>query len=135
LKRLEHDAQKTASKPVPLPPLLKRTSAGKIQIWQISVAFGDACTAVITTTQGLMDGKQQTYEEVISKGKNIERAKETTPYEQAMAEAQSKWDEKLNRKHYGTAVAQSEVKREIVPMLAQVYKKSLKKVHWGEKNI
>jgi len=93
LKRLEHDAQKTASKPVPLPPLLKRTSAGKIQIWQISVAFGDADTAVITTTQGLIDGKQQTYEEVISKGKNIERAKETTPYEQAMAEAQGKWNE------------------------------------------
>jgi len=32
-------------------------------------------------------------------------------------------------------VEESEVKHEIAPMLAQVYKKNLKKVHWGEKNI
>lgn len=82
-----------------LPTLYKRTSTGKIQMWEIDVTpvnpIDDA--AVITTVYGLQDGKKQTASEEISQGKNVGKANETTPFQQAEAEAKSQWEKKVKK--------------------------------------
>lgn len=82
------------------PTLYKRTSTGKIQMWGIEAWPSDgAYPAMIVTTYGLLDGKKQEAREAITEGKNIGKANETTPYEQAVAEAKSQW-EKKSKKSY-----------------------------------
>lgn len=75
-----------------LPTLYKKTSTGATQMWSIGV---DANTIIVTF--GQVDGKIQRTEEVIKTGKNIGRANETTPEEQALAEATSKWEGKIKK--------------------------------------
>jgi DNA ligase-1 len=88
------------------PTLYKRTSTGKIQMWEISVRDFPAQTvngtnmparASIFTLYGQVDGKKQTAEESISVGKNIGKANETTPFQQAEAEARSQWEQKIKK--------------------------------------
>lgn len=78
-----------------LPKLFKRTSTGKMQVWMIKVDGNE-----IITTFGQVGGKKQTDREVIAQGKNIGRANETTPAQQALLEAQSDWDRKVKAKNY-----------------------------------
>lgn len=75
-----------------LPILYKKTSTGAIQEWSIGV---DDCT--IITVHGQTDGKKQRTEDVIKEGKNIGRSNETSPAEQALAEATSKWESKIKK--------------------------------------
>jgi DNA ligase-1 len=75
-------------------PNLEATSVlGKTKVWSISVVERDGC-GVIITTYGYKDGKKQTNEKIISKGKNIGKTNETTPLQQAISEAQSQWTKK-----------------------------------------
>jgi DNA ligase-1 len=74
------------------PTLYKRTSTGAIQNWRISVDGNK-----IITKYGQLDGKQQSTEDVIKEGKNIGKANETTPAEQALSEAESKWEGKIKK--------------------------------------
>lgn len=64
-------------------PLYKKTSTGKIQIWQIKVDDD-----LIVTRFGLYGGNLQTNTEQIE-GKNIGRSNETSPNQQALLEAES----------------------------------------------
>jgi len=106
------------------PKLYKLTSKGQIQEWQISV-IGN----VITTEFGLKDGKKQTTSELIKEGKNIGRSNETTPQEQAIAEAKSDWEKKLSKDYFLTEEQALEQKHRLakeggyLPMLAQDHKK------------
>jgi len=75
-----------------LPTLYKRTSTGAIQEWTIGV---DGCT--IITVHGQTDGKKQRTEDVIKEGKNVGKSNETSPAEQALAEATSKWEGKIKK--------------------------------------
>jgi len=110
-----------------LPKLYKLTSSKKIQEWEIFTEENK-----IITIQGQLEGKKQRYEEVISKGKNIGRANETTPEQQAELEAQSKWDKKHN-KDYHISIEDCKQKGKIanvggyLPMLAQSHEKYAKK--------
>lgn len=105
------------------PKLYKLTSSKKIQEWEIFTEGNK-----IITIQGQIDGKKQRYEEVIEHGKNIGRANETTPEEQAELEAKSKW-EKKNNKDYHVDIEDCKQKTKIanvggyLPMLAQSYEK------------
>jgi len=69
------------------PILYKRTTSGGIQTWKISVLPLADGTAMVVTTFGLLDGKQQRQEEHIKTGKNAGKANATTPLQQAMLEA------------------------------------------------
>lgn len=73
-----------------LPTLYKKTSTGATQMWQIGV---DGNTIIVD--HGQVDGKIQHTEEVIKSGKNVGRSNETTPAEQALAEATAKWEKKI----------------------------------------
>lgn len=74
------------------PTLYKLTSTGAIQMWSIGVDNN-----VIVTNFGQKDGKIQHGEETIKEGKNIGRSNETTPAQQALAEATSKWEGKIKK--------------------------------------
>lgn len=72
------------------PTLYSRTSTGAIQTWQIIVK-GDQFYVIA----GQQDGKKVTSDPTVCEAKNVGRANATTPQEQALSEAQSKWDKKV----------------------------------------
>ena len=123
------------------PTLYKLTSTGKVQMWQISVAPDDPQSAypaaVIHTTYGLLDGKKQKAHELIREGKNIGKANETTPLEQAELEAKSQWEKKA-KKGYVQNIEDAQEKKVdtsfvaggISPMLAHSFDKQGHKISY-----
>jgi len=112
--------------------LVKRTATGAVEEWDIRVeGKGGDKPATIIVTHGLRDGKKQTSRTDITEGKNRGKANETTPYQQAVKEAQAEWTKKKDRKHYGLTVEESAGKREAAPMLAKVYEDYIDKVDWS----
>lgn len=108
----------------PFPTLYALAKNGKIREWNISVLENK-----ITTLTGFMDGKKITHTKIISVGKHIGRANETTPAEQALLEAQSDWNHKKNRQGFQEEIPTgSEVPSILSPMLAQTYQKSKQKI-------
>src|SRR6185436_13616686 len=73
-----------------LPTLYKKTGNGALQKWNIQVE--DGVSPVIVTEFGQIGGKLQTSREFIKEGKNLGKKNETTAFEQAIAEAKSKWE-------------------------------------------
>ena len=115
-----------------LATLFKETSTGALQSWTISV---DGAT--ITKLYGEVGGAlTETAPDTITEGKNLGRANETTPVEQAMLEAQAQWTKKLKKGYSETETdallgkESSIIKGGIWPMLAQVYSKSKHKIVW-----
>lgn len=83
------------------PTLYARTKTTAIKVWSIRVnEIGLEQPrnhgAKITVTHGQLDGKMVDVSETITDGKNIGKSNETTPYEQAVSEAMSKWKKKLD---------------------------------------
>ena len=112
-----------------LPLLFKKTSTGKIQSWSISGnrTYG---AGTIVTVFGQVGGKLQTTHETISEGKNTGKSNETTAYEQACAEAQSRWTQKKTKNGYVEDIEAAKagerdvlVKGGIDPMLAHPFSK------------
>jgi DNA ligase 1 len=125
------------------PTLYKKTSAGSIQFWEISVqeaGFDSTVTysiGEITTVYGQVgtDSPQTTVDK-IKGGKNIGKKNQTTALEQAVAEAQSKW-EKQKKKGYVESVAAAEageldelIQGGIEPMLAHTFEKQGHKIKY-----
>lgn len=73
------------------PILFKYTQKGQIQQWQIT-ADGDH----FFTEEGIQGGTITTSKPTICKAKNVGRSNATTPEEQALAEAQAKWQKKVD---------------------------------------
>lgn len=78
-----------------LPTLYKKSETGALIIWTISVEG-----STIKTTWGQEGGAFQETRDAITEGKNVGKKNETTPYEQACAEAQSKWEKQMKNKKY-----------------------------------
>mgnify|MGYP001219069433 CR=1 FL=1 len=96
-------------------PIYETASNGKEKYWNIKVEKqGDY--GVIKTTYGYTDGKLQTIEKIIDKGKNIGKKNETTALEQAISEANSLWKKK------------NDTINVLLPMLAQDFKKHKKHI-------
>lgn len=95
--------------------LFGKDKKGGFKEWRISV-FGD----VITISHGKEGGKMQTKTEVV-KGKNIGRANETTPEQQAVLEAESRYKKQLDKGYRENKADLEEL--EILPMLASDYRK------------
>lgn len=75
-----------------LPTLYKRDAKGGIQQWTAHIE-GNGFYVV----KGKVGGKLTRTAPFTCEGKNLGRANETTPYQQAMREAQSEWEKKLKR--------------------------------------
>ena len=103
------------------PTLYKLTSTGAVQQWTISVVGNE-----IHTVYGQVGGKLQiATPDIIKEGKNIGRSNETTAEEQALAEAQSKWEKKTKAKYVEdisrASAGESDVEGGYDPMLAHKF--------------
>lgn len=76
------------------PTLFKKDKNGTIREWNVSVSDNQ-----ITVAHGVMGGEIQT-KTTSAKGKNKGRANETTDQQQALLEAESKWNEQVQRNGY-----------------------------------
>ena len=130
------------------PILYKKTSTGAIQFWQIEteVQYNDGERGeiqgippygLIYTKYGQIDtGSPQTTVDTIKEGKNVGKKNETTPVEQADAEAKAKW-EKQKKKGYVESIKDAQndklddlIEGGVVPMLAQSFNKHAHKISY-----
>lgn len=115
-------------------PLYSKKSTNKILEWNIKVEKNKDKTAKIVVKYGQQNGKIITNERLITEGKNIGKSNETTPYEQAILEATSKWNQKKNRNGYVEILKIEEDNKidisKIRPMLANKYENRKKYVKY-----
>ena len=90
--------------------LYKYTNADSVQEWTI-VVEGNS----YYTIEGILNGKLTQSKPTVCQGKNIGRSNETTPEQQALQEAQSKWQKKKD-KGYNEVLTKE--KKFFEPMLA-----------------
>jgi DNA ligase-1 len=110
------------------PVLYGLASTGKTKVWRVKVQKNKGGTADIVTSHGYEDSdKLQESRVRIALGKNIGKANETSPYEQACSEASSKWEKK--KKRYATS-KKGLKDQKILPMLALDYKKRSKSIDY-----
>lgn len=110
------------------PTLYKKTTSGKTQIWDIAVEG-----STIIERYGQKGGKIQERKDTVKVGKNIGKKNETTPAEQAEAEALAKWTKKAEKDYREN---ESEISKArtisyfggLFPMLAHKYKDNKSKV-------
>jgi len=108
------------------PCLYKQTNTGKVQSWLVSVEG-----AKVTTTFGLVGGKQQTVVDIVKAGKNLGRANATTPESQAAAQANQEFQGKLKEGYVAcleTATKTKNTLGAVEPMLAFAIEKKEKHV-------
>ena len=102
------------------PLLFAKASTGKIKVWQIR-AESDGNAAKIITHHGYVDSEElQNTAVKVSKGKNIGKKNETTPFEQACSQAESKWNKKKDKKYVEDPSGESDI---LLPMLAHTFSK------------
>ena len=109
------------------PVLYGRSSTGKIKVWKIRVEKKGK-DADVVTEHGYEDS--EAFQEArieITKGKNVGRSNETSPYEQACLEAEAKWKKKQDKKYTPDKSGKSDL---LLPMLALNYKKRGKAIDW-----
>jgi DNA ligase-1 len=113
------------SKTSTLPTLYKRTSSGGTQTWVIEVE-GNKFRVI----SGLKDGKKVTSAYTICEGKNVGRANETSPEEQAVSEAQAKWDKQAKTGYTQDIKKIDTCLTYVKPMLAKNFEDRLDKIDW-----
>lgn len=117
------------------PVLYKKSTTGKIEQWEIWISVGEGQSGVIHTRYGELNGKlQEPKPDVVSEGKNIGKKNETTPLEQANAEAESK-HLKQRKSGYVDSLEDAQndkldsiIEGGILPMLAQKWEDHASKV-------
>lgn len=94
------------------PTLYKRTTTGKIQIW-----FAETEGNKYRTTSGQIDGKKTTADWTVCEGKNVGKANETSPEQQARLEVEAMYVKQRKKDYRNTPDAVDEITR-FKPMLA-----------------
>lgn len=97
------------------------------QQWSVSVV-DQGTQSTIYVTHGQVGGKLQEKVTVITEGKNKGRANETTHYEQALAEAKSKWNKQKDKLYLEKGETSKSF--DVRPMLAQSYDKHGHKIKY-----
>lgn len=105
-----------------LQTLYHEGKSGKLYSWDVYTI-----SDVITTEYGTIDGKKTVTSKKI-KGKNIGKANETTPKQQAENECQSMWQNKIDRKYSKTKKKAKETV--YLPMLAGSFDKRKDKIKY-----
>tara|TARA_B100001094_G_C18178580_1_gene799437 strand:- start:469 stop:1563 length:1095 start_codon:yes stop_codon:yes gene_type:complete len=104
------------------PILYGEATNGKCKEWTIKVE--GTSTALIVRIHGYTDCKKTESKKEITKGKNIGKKNETTPFQQACSEAQSLWTKQVSK---GYKEVKSETNSQessiILPMLAHDFNK------------
>lgn len=105
------------------PTLYGLTSKGKVKIWDVNVRQ-EKTQSVIQITHGELHGTTQTAIRKITEGKNLNKANETTIYEQACLEAQALWNKKCDKGYQSQLhdlTAKKTKNESRLPMLALKY--------------
>ena len=90
---------------------------GKKRVWHIQ-AFEAVGASVILVSYGYIGHSLSTRRKIIDCGKNLGKANETTPFEQACLEIRSSWNKKLDKGYH----RQGELAEDLMlPMLAETY--------------
>ena len=84
---------------IELPILYGVSRVGKVKQWQAKVEGHENGTATIIIESGYVNQKIRTIPKLISKGKNIGKSNETTPFEQAKSEIESQWTGKRDQNY------------------------------------
>jgi len=120
------------------PTLFKKTTKDTLVQWTIEVCDpkGHNGDPSIVVQHGQVGGKIQATQEFIRDGKNIGKANETSPYEQALAEAQAKYEKQLKKCYVTTVKAalagetDDLIEGGINPMLAHPFSKHGHKIKY-----
>jgi len=118
------------------PTLYGVSSKGVTKVWKIRVlgVAKNADAVVIQVEHGQLNGKMQISPETIRAGMNIGKSNETSPYEQALLEAESKWTKKHDSNYTEHLpkidVGMGKIMLKLLPMLAQKYKERAKHIVW-----
>jgi len=103
--------------------------SGSIYEWRIYVVHNANDTGTIHISRGLIDGKKHTTQETIKTGKNLGKANATTAIGQAIFNAESKRNKKLDSGYdYTIEGSRDKFNNLLKPMLAQSYDKHKKKL-------
>lgn len=81
------------------PMLYGMSKKGKVKQWQAKVEMNENSTATLIIESGYVGGKIHPKPKLLKKGKNIGKVNETTPFEQAVFEAKSKWNGKRDENY------------------------------------
>lgn len=107
------------------PIIYKRATTGAAQQWQIFVEGNQ-----FWTEAGQVGGAITKSAPTTCEGKNIGRANETSPEEQALFEANSKHNKKLEKGYFLTLDAIDDTRKYFEPMLAKIYADEKHKLNW-----
>jgi DNA ligase-1 len=114
-----------------LPTLYNRATNGKITVRHTDIQEQPDGQVHIIVQHGYLGGKLQTDTKVVSKGKNIGKANETTIWDQALADAISACNRKRDE---GYVEDQADIKDRsagyFLPMLAKDFTKDSKKIKY-----
>jgi len=101
-----------------LPTLFSRTSTGAVQQWTVQIDGNK-----FRVESGQTDGKKVLSEWTVCEPKNVGRANATTAEEQALSEAEAKWDKKLKTGYTTDVKKIDECTSYIEPMLAKDFER------------
>jgi len=104
--------------------LYKKDSKEYIRFWQVTTEGSE-----IVQTSGRIDTDSPVEHRKTAKAKNVGRANETTPEEQAVKEAEAMHEKKLKEGYFGSQ-EDAETVTFVKPMLAKTYKPGKTKVKW-----
>jgi DNA ligase-1 len=111
------------------PTLWKQDTKGKVRIWYMEIDDNQ-----YRTVAGLHDGKRVTSAWTVVEGKNIGRANETTPAEQAVFEVGAHYAKKLRVDYHTDLVSINEAKI-FKPMLAAKWEDVMHKIDYKKQNV
>lgn len=106
-----------------LTTLYKRDSKGKIRKWTVCYGWDEEGRAGIQTESGIWNGKLVLSEWKMCEQKNVGRSNETSTREQALAEAESLFMQKVEKGMYFTDINSVDSSEQFSPMLAHDYNK------------
>ena len=103
--------------------------SGSVYQWRIYVVHNTNDTGTIFIERGLIDGKKHATQDTILSGKNLGKANATTAVGQAIFNAESKRNKKLDSGYdYSIEGSRDKFNNLLKPMLAQSYEKHGKKL-------
>ena len=103
--------------------------SGSVYQWRIYVVHNEDDTGTINIERGLIDGKKHVTQDTVLTGKNLGKANATTAVGQAIFNAESKRNKKLDDGYdYTIEGSRAKFNDLLKPMLAQSYEKHAKKL-------
>lgn len=107
--------------------LYKKDTKGKTRYLEIRTELAD-----LVQISGVVGTDNPVEHRKTCKGKNVGRSNETTPFDQALLEMNSKLKDKLAEGYFSTQ-GEAETESVILPMLAKDYKTECHKIDWTKK--